>query len=193
MKWIGFVALGLVGLLVIVAVVLLALGRRADAGRLVAAIEVNRRPTEVWPWITEPDKLKGWVTWLVEVRPLTDGPVHPGSRVEWVMQDANSGNRPMVITSETLAFEVGRRLELKLSSPGAFTGVATYALIDLGGGRTRLATDARYRYDSAFARLMEPLITPAAAKKFDGDLRRLKALAEAAPRAEHSAAEAHAQ
>ncbi len=193
MKWIAVAVLGLVGLFVVAAVVLLALGRRADAGRLVTSIEVNRPPAEVWLWITEPDKLKGWVTWLVEVRQLTDGPVRPGSRVEWVMQDANNGNRPMVITSETLAFEVGRRLELKLSAPGAFSGVATYALVDLGGGRTRLATDAHYRYDSAFARLMEPLITPAAAKKFDGDMARLKALAEAAPRAEHSAAEAHAQ
>jgi hypothetical protein len=56
-----------------------------------------------------------------------------------------------------------------------------YTLTDLGNGRTRFSTDARYRNDMALARLMEPLITPSARKKFTGDLARLKTLAEAAP------------
>jgi uncharacterized protein YndB with AHSA1/START domain len=179
MKWLAWGVAGVVGLVVVMACVLWVLGRRADAGRVQASIDVDRPPAEVWAWITDPKKEKAWVSWLVEVR--EDGPAKVGSRQVWVMEDRNNGNERVEIASVATSVEPGRRLGVRLSAPGMFTGDAVYTLSDLGNGRTRLATDSRYRYDMAFARLMEPLITPSAKKKFVEDLARLKTLAEAAP------------
>jgi hypothetical protein len=51
-------------------------------------------------------------------------------------------------------------------------------LTDLGNGQTRLESDARYRFDNWFARLMTPVVLVVAEKKMKGDLEHLKALAE---------------
>lgn len=179
MKWLAWGVAGLLGLVLVMVGVLWVLGRRGDAGRVQASVDVDRPPAEVWAWITEPEKEKAWVSWLVEVK--ADGPARVGSHQVWVMEDRNNGNARVQIGSVATAVEPGRRLEVRLSAPGMFTGDAVYALEDLGNGQTRLAVDSRYRYDMAFARLMEPLITPSAKKKFLEDLSRLKTLAESAP------------
>ena len=179
MKWLAWGVAGLLGLVLVMVGVLWVLGRRGEAGRVQASIDVDRPPAEVWEWITEPKKEKAWVSWLVEVK--ADGPVQVGSHQVWVMEDRNNSNERVEIGSVATAVEPGHRLDVRLSAPGMFTGDAVYTLRDLGHGRTGLAVDSRYRYDMAFARLMEPLITPSAKKKFVEDLARLKTLAESAP------------
>jgi uncharacterized protein YndB with AHSA1/START domain len=176
MKWLGWGVAGLLGLVLVMACVLWVLGRRDEAGRIQASIDIGRSPAEVWAWITEPKKEKAWVSWLVEVK--GDGQTKAGSRQVWVMEDRNNNNQRMEIESVATAVEPGHRLDVRLSAPGMFSGDAVYTLTDLGNGRTRLSTDSRYRYDMAFARLMEPLITPSARKKFVEDLARLRTLAE---------------
>jgi uncharacterized protein YndB with AHSA1/START domain len=181
MKWLAWAVGGLLGVVLLAVGVLFVLGRRADAGRIQTSVDVNRSPAEVWAWITEPEKEKAWVSWLVDVR--REGPLQVGSRQTWVMEDRHNGSERMEIVAVSTAVEPGRRLSVQLLAPGVFTGDAVYTLADLGNGRTRLSNDSRYRYDMAFARLMEPLITPSAKKKFAEDLARLKTLAEAAPAA----------
>jgi uncharacterized protein YndB with AHSA1/START domain len=179
MKWMAWAVGGLLGAVLLAMGVLFVLGRRADAGRIQTSVDVDRSPAEVWTWITEPEKEKAWVSWLVDVR--REGQVQVGSRQTWVMEDRHNGNKRMEILAVSTAVEPGRLLSVQLSSPGVFTGDAVYTLTDLGNGRTRLSNDSRYRYAMAFARLLEPLITPSAKKKFAEDLARLKSLAEAAP------------
>ncbi|HEX4385860.1 MAG TPA: SRPBCC family protein [Myxococcales bacterium] len=175
MKWLGIGALGLPGLIAVTLAALWMMGRRADAGRLQASVDIDRAPADVWPWITDGDKEKAWVTWLAEVK--NEGP----SRQIWTLHNVNNGARTMDIVSDTISAEPGRKLAVKLSAPGMFTGKATYLLTDLGNGKTRLSCDTTYRYQQALTQFLEPLITPQALKKFNGDLLRLKSAAEASP------------
>jgi carbon monoxide dehydrogenase subunit G len=71
-------------------------------------------------------------------------------------------------------------MDLAMSTPGAFEGTEIYRLTDLGNGRTHLEVISRYHYTMWVAQLFEPLITPAAQKKMDGDVARLKSLVETA-------------
>jgi TolB-like protein len=81
----GIGALGLLGLIAVTLAALWVMGRRADAGRLQASIDIDRAPADVWPWITEGDKEKAWVTWLTEVK--NEGP----SRQIWTLHNVNNG------------------------------------------------------------------------------------------------------
>jgi len=71
---------------------------------------------------------------------------------------------------------------MQLSARGAFDGQQSYELSDLGNGRTRIDIDSHYRFAQWFANFMEPLVTPAARKKLDGDVAHLKSAVAGAPK-----------
>lgn len=66
MKWISIVLGTLVGLIVVAVVVLLVLGARKGSNEMLSVVEIDRAPSAVWPWITQPERQKQWVSWLVE-------------------------------------------------------------------------------------------------------------------------------
>ncbi len=178
MKWIVRILGVLAGLLVLSLVTLFAMGHRADAGRMQTGIELNAPPEQVWSWLNEPEKLKQWVSWLVEVRAADPNRRGVGEKRVWVMRDENNGGQLMEIEGTCSEYAPPSRLSVALSSPGAFEGGQSYRLADLGSGRSRLEIESNYRFGMWFARLMEPLITPMAKKKMVGDLARLKSLVE---------------
>jgi uncharacterized protein YndB with AHSA1/START domain len=182
MKWVKLGAAVVVGALALAVIVLLVLGRRESAGRLQGAIEIDRPPSEVFAWITQKDKLTRWVGWLVDVR--ENGPVGVGARRVWVMDDPNMKQRIEII-SDVEAYEPPRRLRVRTSMPGGFDGTATYTLVDLGQGRTRLEADSQFHFQHWLARLLKPLVARHARRKMHDDLARLKSLAEAEPRLAH--------
>jgi uncharacterized protein YndB with AHSA1/START domain len=180
MKWL-LRGLGATAALVVICVVaLLIMGRRSDAGEVNTAIEINRPPVVVWPWITQPEKQKKWVSWLVDIRPLNQAQ-GVGAREVWIMRDANNGNREMEIIGEVTELNPPKSVAVKLWSEGRFDGTARYDLTDIGNGRTRMESTGKYHYSQAFARLLEPFISPQAKKKMDLDLTTLKAQIEAEP------------
>jgi len=61
-------------------VTLLILGQRKDAGHMHGSIEIAASPQQLFPWLVEGDKLKQWVSWLVEVR-VPDPTVHGVERL----------------------------------------------------------------------------------------------------------------
>ncbi len=173
MKWVIRIVGGLVGVLLLGVVVLFAMGHRANAGRMNNSVEVNAPAERVWPWITEPEKLEQWVSWLVEVR----GERH---NCVWVMRDENNGGQLMEIHSTVIEDVPPRLFHAKLSAPMGFDGEATYEITDVGGGRVRLDVKSAYTFSHWFAKLMEPLIMPSAEKKMLGDLATLKSKVEGA-------------
>ncbi len=181
MKILLYALAGIVALVVAGVIVLFLLGLREESKHVRASVVVSRSPDEVWTWLEEPEKLKSWVSWLIEVRPLTEGPRAVGSRALWVMEDANNGGRKMEITSEVTGYEPGRRLAVKLSVPQAFSGQAAYTFTPMPDGRTRVEVDSTYSFDLWFAQLMRPLVVRAASRKMNDDLARLRAKVEAAP------------
>jgi uncharacterized protein YndB with AHSA1/START domain len=173
MKWVIRILGGLAGLLLLGVVVLFAMSHRATAGKMENSIELNAPPERVWAWVTEPDKLTQWVSWLVEVR-------GPRQQCVWVMRDENNGGRLMEIHSTVVEDTPPHRFRARLSAAEGFDGDATYEISDLGSGRTRLDIQAAYTFSHWFARLMEPVIMPSAGKKMVGDLARRKSKVEGA-------------
>src|SRR5215471_7674997 len=96
MKWIVRILGGIVALLVLAVFGLFLAGKRADAGRTHASLDVAASREQVWPWLTEPDKMKQWVDWLVEVR-ASDPVARPGAKRTLVMRDPNNGGKLMEI------------------------------------------------------------------------------------------------
>jgi uncharacterized protein YndB with AHSA1/START domain len=179
MRWIAIVFVSLLGLIVLAAGTLFAMGFRSTAGRLAATIDIDRSPEQVFPWLEEPDLLTQWVGWLVEVREETPGERGPGARRTWLMDDPNRKQR-IDVRGETVAREAGRALVVKSGMEGGFDGEATYRLTDRGDGHTRLSSEGHFKLTHWFARLMEPVVTSQAQKKLTGDLARLKQRVEAA-------------
>ncbi len=178
MKWLLWILGTVVGIVVVAIVVLFAMGMRSDAGKINTAIEINRPPAEVWPWITDAAHQKRWVGWLVDIKPLNDKK-GVGERSVWIMEDKYNNNQRMEIVGEVTEVSEGKSVAVKMMAPGMFSGLASYTLTDLGNGCTRMESRGQYHYDSTFARFMEPLITPQAAKKMNTDLAALKNLIEA--------------
>lgn len=174
MKVIKWLLIVIVGIFAAGVGILMAMGARSDAGVMRASVEIAKPPAKVWPWITEPDKLKSWVSWTVETRRIDD------KHLVLVMADANNNNERVEIHDEIVAMDAPRSLTVKQWATGAFTGESRFTLVDLGG-KTRVETISTFRYDHWMARLFEPLITPEASKKEVADFAKLKELVEHEP------------
>jgi len=174
------VFLGLLGLaaavIVIGIVTLLVMGRREDAGRNTATVQIERPPAQVFPWITEPARLKQWIGGLVESAPLTDEGLKVGARSREAVVVRNVRYE---METTVVDLEVPARLVVEIQAEG-FKTEARYDLVESGGG-TFLSYDCIAHYEHPLAKLMEPLVTREAQKKIEADLARLKDLVEAEP------------
>jgi uncharacterized protein YndB with AHSA1/START domain len=181
MKWVKRIAIVLAVLLIVPTVVLLAMGHRTNAGLAQTSIEINASPEQLWAWLDDGDKLKQWVSWLVDVKYPDPQKTHGlGASHIWILKDENNGGMLMQIVGKCTEYAPPARLTVQLAdTDGVFNGEESYQLVDLGNGRTRVEVRSRAHYMEWFAGLMEPLITPAAEKKLVMDFNHLKQLAEA--------------
>ncbi|MBC7926796.1 MAG: SRPBCC family protein [Bryobacteraceae bacterium] len=163
---------GLAATVVLGAVVLTAMSMRPGAGQMVSSIEIAATPERLWPWLSDGDKALKWVSWLVEVRPVSK------DKEIWVMEDKNNGGQKMEIEGTLVKSDFPRSMTVHLKAEGGFEGDQTYELTSLGENRTKLVVTSQFRYLQAFARLMEPVITPSASKKLQEDLDKLKSAVE---------------
>jgi uncharacterized protein YndB with AHSA1/START domain len=177
MKWVLVVLGGLVGICVLAVLVLFAMGFRSGARENRALVEIACSREEVFAWISEPERQKQWVSWLVEVQDASPGVTGAGRNEVWVMDDPNMKQK-ISIASEYTGWDPPNRLEMNIHMDGFFDGTQVYTLTD-AGGKTRLEQFAETRYLHPFYALLEPLVTPAAQKKMVADLAQLKAKAEA--------------
>ena len=178
MKWVKIAGLVL-GVLIVVPVVAVAIaGAGQDSNRLAASIVIHQKPEAIWPWLYKPDKVKQWVSWLVEIRGERDGEPAVGQSAVWVMEDRNNGNARMEIKGTVEAVEPNRRIAVKLSATEGFSGNTVYTLTPQADGSTKLESDSRYRFDNGFARFMTPVICWQAKKKMLSDLEQLRARVE---------------
>jgi carbon monoxide dehydrogenase subunit G len=173
LKSIGLTAVGAV---VLVAMVLFLLGRRPGAGSNEAEVEIARPVSQVFPWLIEPEKLTQWIEGLVESTPLTADGVRIGARSREVIME---GGQRYEMESEITGFEPNRHLRVKVTSTG-FDVDGRYDLLEQNGN-TRLNYVGVAYYKMWFARLMEPVVTPAAQKHLEKNLAKLKRLVEATP------------
>ena len=92
MKWVKIAACVLAALIVLPLAGLAIANAGADSNRIAASLVIHQKPEVVWPWLFKPDKVKQWVTWLVEIREKGEGEPAVGQSSVWVMEDRNNGN-----------------------------------------------------------------------------------------------------
>ena len=179
MKWIKIGILSVLGIILLATAALAIAGSGSDANRLQCSVVIRQKPAAIWPWLYESEKVKQWVTWVVEVR--NQGAPVPGSKMVWVMEDRNNGNTRMEIDAVAQAVEPQRKLTVALSAADAFRGTSTYTLSEQADGSTVLGSDSRYTFSNRFARFMTPLVIWQAKKKMISDMFHLRTLVEAKP------------
>ena len=179
MKWIKIVLGSVLGLIILCTAALAVAGMGADANRSVTSVVIRQKPAAIWPWLYKPDKVKQWVSWLVEVHEEGAGEPMPGRKAVWVMEDRNNNNMRMQMTGVVDSVEPNRKLAISISALEAFHGTNIYTLIEQPDGSTKLESDSRYNFDNGFAKFMTPLILWQARKKMAGDMDHLRTLVEA--------------
>ena len=150
-------------------------GRRSGAGRMTATVDIARPRADVFSWIVEPERQREWMSGIVEARLLTDGPLRVGSRMRQVHDDGRER-----VEMETAITELAGDSVLGVRVTGAnFRIDGRYELLALAG-TTRVRYASSSRFSHPLLALIEPLITPVAQRKLDGDFARLEVLVESA-------------
>ena len=178
MSWFSKVAKWVAIAIAVVVVVLTILSRRPNAGRNDYTIAIDRPPSEVFPWLTEPYRLTRWINGLESSTPIVGNSAVRGAKSREVI--LVSGNRYTMITEIT---DVKRDTLLSVnitSEPKGYTVNAIYQLAATATGTT-LHYTGQADYEGVFARMMEPIVTPQAQKIVEGDMNRLKQLIESQP------------
>ena len=155
-------------------------GRSGNGALHETSIEIDAPPDRVWPWLVEPERVKGWVSGLKTVESLTpEKGLEAGARDRLVVEVHGEENE---LFSEVTQVEPLRALEQRVWQTGALAWheVARFTIEPLGDGRVRFVVTARYTYTTFPGVVLEPIIRVAAGKKLTEDLARLKALVEGA-------------
>lgn len=135
--------------------------------RAEAAVEIERAPADVFPWLVDPEKRLRWVRGLVESAPAGDG------RYEEVME---AGGRRVRVTSTIDRLDEPRALTVALKGSG-ISARAEHRLDDLGG-RTRITSSLDLRL-SGLLRFAGGIASQHAQRQLQQSLTRLKELLEA--------------
>lgn len=130
-------------------------------------VTVGRRRGEVAAFMFDPRNDALWTTGIVACRPLTDGPLRAGSRVE---RTAKFLGRTFAYTYDVVDAEPERFVEMRVEKP--FPMQIRYELEDAPGG-----TVARIRARGeagGFFRVAGPLLAPMVKRNIGKDLALLK-------------------
>ena len=169
-KLFGIVAI-LFALLVVAVAVLWFVGGKTYVNT--AEVTIDAPPSQVFPYLTEPDKLKQWLAGVVEIKPLTEGGHRVGAKGKIVVEE--QGNK-IEMEDEVLRSEDNKLLELRIFSP-IFEINNLYELTD-DQGKTHLKLTMQAKYSSVM-RVFAPLVEGAIQELLDANFQRLKQLVEA--------------
>ena len=137
------------------------------------AIDIAASPSDVFPWLIEPDRLARWIGEFVRSEAITDGPTRVGSRSRDVLEE---GGRRIVIETEITEFVADRRLGVHIRSDGHESDDC-YDLEPVAGGiRLTYVSDMRLKGPM---RLLSRAIAPRLRARAERDLAALRDLVEA--------------
>lgn len=153
-------------------------------GREVAVVEsstvISRPAATIFPWLTEPARLKQWLGGLVEIVPQTEGGARLGARSREVLfMDGQS----WPLQTEITGFEPPRRLVVHVTGEG-FTDDHEYLLEEhqeAGVTSTQITVKSSARYQLLFSRLMAPLVNRDVERTLRKNFATLKGLVEREP------------
>lgn len=174
MKWL----LSILGVSAVAAVVaLVAAGARDGRGRVTGAVELDRPPAAVFPFLVQPALRKQWLLGVEEISPVGDPTLRSGARARVVLDVPER----MEVEEEIRVVELDRRLLFqRVSSHPPFSQRLEYVLKDLGGGRTLVTAAVHTIYQGPWFNLLEPLLTRAAQAQMDLEIEQLRTAASSA-------------
>lgn len=183
MRWVLRVLLGVVLLVLLLAAGLWLVGQRPGAGMIELEIGIDRPARDVFQWLTDARALTRWIGGLEKIELVYAPPDGGEIGKKFRMTETYQDQRVQMEVVNT-GFEKDRAITIEVSSTGdpknGFRETAKYALAETDG-RTVLRMNVQTEYVGLVPRLFEPFITPAAGRKLNEDLHRLKALVEAGP------------
>lgn len=169
----------IIGLLTVVCLAILglwALGLRSDRGHFEVSVMINRPPAVVFAALTDPEMTKRWVSGVVEIKKLTEGEAHVGTKL-LIIEDID-GRR--VEMEEEITYLRPPYID-KYTSTGLkenkFLEHGEYRLEEVNG-QTKFTMLSDIEFNGFIHNLLEPLITFGAQRKFAGDQQTLKAILE---------------
>ena len=177
MKILKYASLGFAGILLAAVAILYILASREDANKMTVSVEIDKSPAELWPWLEEPEKIKQWVGWVIEIKPLTPGKQGVGAKAHWVMEDRNNDGARVEMDNEVIEYVPLKKIVTRVAASESFTGESSFVVEDLGG-KSRLTSTGRYDFGSPFVKLLTTLIMSSAGDKLKEDMMRLKGLVE---------------
>jgi uncharacterized protein YndB with AHSA1/START domain len=136
-------------------------------------IEIARPPATVFPYLTEPERLKRWVGGLTTFEAVDGEIAHVGAESHQVM--AIRG-REWKLDGELTALEPDRLVEAQMAGKG-FTIRTCYVLEPVESG-TRLTAAVESEFSLLVTRLFGGIVTRETQRKLRADLARLEALVE---------------
>ena len=148
--------------------------RKWEAGMITYGTDVvvARPAGEVWPFLVERDKQALWSD--VPMEPLTEGPMHAGSRMR-----LSFGGGPLrtFLTLEIAALDPGERLAFRTVSKGGIQWDGEYRLAPAEGAGTRLSQQGTLRFTGLW-RLVEPILSAEIRQGEIAELEKLKGILE---------------
>jgi hypothetical protein len=131
---------------------------------------IPRPVADVWAYLVDPANDVTWTSGLLEARPLTEGGLRPGARVERVSKFLG---RRMTYTIDVIEVDEGRSIRMKTSA-GPFPIEVTYLLEPADGG-TRFSIRNQGEPSGFFA-LTGPLLAAAVRRQVQLDVETLRDL-----------------
>lgn len=145
--------------------------------RMQHQIEIDRSPDELWPWLTETDRLKQWMKGLLEITPVSEG--EPGVGFKSRMQ-IKEGKKVSDYSEEITRWEPPHALAVRITGGCIPEGTAmesAYTTTDMGGhSRIDVVTTGDLK---GFWKLFAPLMKLFAGSQQKSFFKTLKKLAEA--------------
>jgi len=178
MQWLKKILLTVVLILFLAVVGLWAVGQRSDRGHFNISILIDRPITDVYNALINPDMTKKWVSGLVEIKRLTPGDTHVGTKLVLVEHVDR-----LLVTMEEEITDLQPPHLVKYTTIGQgepstrFTEYGQYQLKEVDG-MTQFTLDSQIEYHGFLYRLIEPLLTYTVRDKFEGDQITLKRLLE---------------
>jgi uncharacterized protein YndB with AHSA1/START domain len=134
-------------------------------------IHLNRPVEQVFAFLADTGKVSTWQSNLIELKPLTEGPLRVGSRFREIRR---LGRKESEIQGEITVFEPNKRFETKTITKPQVT--VSYSFEAENGG-TRL----KHKFvmlTTGLMRLLEPLIAGSIKKESASDFETLKRILE---------------
>ena len=128
---------------------------------IVHSVEIDRRPEDVFAYVTDPSRFTEWQDNVVSARLQDDGPIRQGSKLELTRR---MGKRQQSMTSELTAYDPPRSYAFRvLDGPVRARGKGTFE--PLGEGqRTRFTFELDFD-GHGIGKLLVPLVVRRQAQK----------------------------